>query len=158
MTKQHLQDSVWQYGRPDGDEGDRDHKRPRTWGLMHRVSNWIDGQGRSKGQLEEGDHGSGWYKGKSSHSSKMAHRGMANPTPRGNSSAEERRAIRGLCQLTTTSVQEPISDSMSKWNTTCYSEPQFEQGQDRFFSSDAIVVIAKRPRHANKQTGQCRKH
>jgi hypothetical protein len=51
MTKQHLQDSVWQYGRPDGDEGDRDHKRPRTWGLMHRVSNWIDGQGRSKGQL-----------------------------------------------------------------------------------------------------------
>lgn len=51
----------------DDDESDREQKRSRARGLMHRVSNWIDGRDKSREHRSERDHGSGRYRGESSH-------------------------------------------------------------------------------------------
>jgi hypothetical protein len=80
-------DFSWQSGRPDGeleddgdeppsrfcipdseprwfcrdgdDDDDREQKHPRSHGIMHQVSSWFDGRGRSKHMGADGDRGNG---------------------------------------------------------------------------------------------------
>jgi hypothetical protein len=90
-------DSEPRWFRCDGDDDDdREQKRPRSHGIMHQVSSWFDGRGRSKHMGADGDRGNGWYVGESSRGRHHAQHEKSTPPAREASPPDERRALRRL--------------------------------------------------------------
>jgi hypothetical protein len=71
------------YPRDDGDEGDGGRRWPSTRGILNKVSNWIDGRGRSRDHQARRDHNREWHREGPSRGPYRAQRDLSNPPPPG---------------------------------------------------------------------------
>jgi hypothetical protein len=105
--------------RPDGDEDrDRNHKRGRSRGSMHKVSSWIDNRGRSRNRVEDGRRG-GWFVGESSRGRRLSGRDSSPPHAR-DTPPDERRAMQKLWQEKGNApevTQLPVQQESFSWTT-----------------------------------------
>jgi hypothetical protein len=153
-------DFVWQFGRPDGDndddeipppthfygnptvqrryhrddeDDDGNRERPRARGIMHRMSSWIEGRGRSRSRAPHACHGSGWFTGDSSRNRSPRQRNLSSPPSCDDLSLEEQRAIKELWNAR--AVEQTPHRSLD-------TSDQIPQDDNR--PSDAIVIFLQR--------------